>query len=281
MFVFEFIFASSTWVSESGIMSLLLSFTGDWGKSNWWRSHPLVPTLSPQVLGRPQPIIKCWLSQELRNKWEFLRVSSLALFQNLLLPSVDGAFLTCTLHVGLSFWEMTQLWPSTALDLWLPDLPSFQPSPKFNSQLGSCSLNPGFQVSYCPWISLTAPANALVGWQCNTGGGRICVVIPKRFKYPLHRVCDGGLQRGRLVQWRPPHALLPTCVTSCNQFSVPFSRAATPTLHFGVSRKKKKCVHYILFYSCYTCSKSPLYFLLFFCQEKHRITFYSFSNLSI
>ena len=180
-----------------------------------------------------------------------------------------------------AFEKTTQLWPSTALDLWLPDPPSFQPSPKFNSQLGSCSLNPGFQVSYCPWISLTAPANALVGWQCNTGGERICVVIPKRFKYPLHRVCDGVLQRGPLVQLRPPHALLATCVTSHNQFSVPFARLLHLPSTLEFLEKNKKCVHYILFYSCYTCSKSPLCFMLFFCREKHSITFYSFSNLSI
>ena len=85
------------------------------------------------------------------------------------------------------------------LDLWLSDPPSFQPSPKFKSQFTrSCCLSPGFQVNCCPWSSLTTSLNALAGWQCNAGDGCICVLIPRRFNYPLHIMCGWLYNEGSL-----------------------------------------------------------------------------------
>ena len=100
-------------------------------------------------------------------------------------------------------WAFEKLCSFDLLQHWTSDPPSdppsFQPSPKLKSQLARwCSLSPSFQVNCCPWSSHTAPLNALVGWQCNAGDGYICVLIPRRFKYPLHSMYGWLYNEGSL-----------------------------------------------------------------------------------
>ena len=158
------------------------------------------------------------------------------------------------------------------LDLWLSDPPSFQPSPKFKSQFTrSCCLSPGFQVNCCPWSSLTTSLNALAGWQCNAGDGCICVLIPRRFNYPLHIMCGWLYNEGSLFNHGHTvyYVSLMWQVAINSFFSFCWLLYPPSTFEFLGG---KKSIYYMLFYSDYKCSKSPHYFWLFFCKEEYTVS---------
>lgn len=158
-------------------------------------AHPL--SLSS---GLPSPGYQVWALARVRSEGGLLCVQDMPVSISPppfpLACFVDCPFMTHTQYVILGFWEIALLWPSTPFNLCLLDPPSFQPSPRFNSELWARSLSP-VSRSAIAWGSVWQLQRMLrTGWQCNTRWVCLCHKSQKTYIYVTQGMWAGFTMRG-------------------------------------------------------------------------------------